>query len=541
MESRGFLEGWRLRAPGRGIALCALAALLLPGLLLRHCWPLDELRYLEVVREMWESGDLLVLRLRGEPYTHKLPLVFWEVGVLGRLIGLDLAARLVPALHAVLFVLGCASFVRELTGSPHLGRRAALLAALSPGVLYLGQMFYFDMPLAAALVWMLALRRRRPLSAALLLGIALFTKGPVALLLGLPPWIALAIRDSGPRALLPSPRLLGGILCAFMPLGVWLLLLRERLGPADFELLVFGQTGGRLSGSLGHRKPFWFYVPVAILFTLPWFAWGRSPGPGRGPESSSGEAGPPLPAQNGLLGDPALLSLCCGLLQVLVFSAIPTKAPHYVFPLLPLALPWAVTRLGAAERAGAHHALRILAGFGTLCAIGLASGLAAALLEGAPPRLAVLAADLAALPPVLPLASIPLLLAAAVPRPRRLPFAVRWTLALAGLSLLLLPPVDRFQRPTRSLQALRAHQREGRPLHLLRPLFHGNLHYLLGRTRLPVVETPDEIRRAFRSKGAWVVGFAKHEDFLPADLDLEVVLEDSFFTRPFRIWRLKTP
>ena len=40
-------------------------------------WPPDEPRFAQVAREMLDSGDYLVPRMNGKPYTEKPPMLFW--------------------------------------------------------------------------------------------------------------------------------------------------------------------------------------------------------------------------------------------------------------------------------------------------------------------------------------------------------------------------------------------------------------------------------------------------------------------------------
>ena len=55
------------------------AALLAAVVALRPLTPVDETRYATVAWEMWNSGDWLQLRLNGELYGHKPPLLFWLI------------------------------------------------------------------------------------------------------------------------------------------------------------------------------------------------------------------------------------------------------------------------------------------------------------------------------------------------------------------------------------------------------------------------------------------------------------------------------
>ncbi|HHI78713.1 MAG TPA: hypothetical protein ENK02_01895 [Planctomycetes bacterium] len=528
----------RLGTPYGVLGLLLLC--LLPGVLLRHPWPLDELRYLEVVREMIRSGDYLGLQLGGRPYTHKLPLLFWEVAALGKLTGLETAARLVPFFHAILLVLGSYRLILNLGGPKRLALRGAALLALSPGTFYLGQMFFFDVPLAAALTWFIALAapsiradRAIPWFAWLLLGLALFIKGPVAFLQGLPPVLALVLAKQGLKGLRPSPRTGMGVLLVLLPIGLWVLALWRHLPREAFDELVFGQTSNRLSGRMGHSKPFWFYLPVLVLFLFPWGTrlWGT-----RSPEE-----------ERAWIQVPRILLLTV-LAQVLVFCLIPTKAPHYIYPLLPFALPWLALRCepeaGGKLSRGTDGLIRALCLLVALLGLLLGTGLLADWAPHLGNRFSNLSTETSDLP-LLPLL-IGILVAAllailrnggnkANPGPS---MEARFAGLLFAGSLVLLPLMDRFQRPQLSLPMLKAQRAAGKPLAQLRPVFHHNFDFLLDWDELPKPEKEEELRAFLQQKDALIFGQAKHQSFFPKDLHLEVVKEESFFFRPFRIWRL---
>ena len=50
-------------------------------------WPPDEPRFAQVAREMLQSGDFLVPRINGQPYTEKPPMLFWATALLSAPLG----------------------------------------------------------------------------------------------------------------------------------------------------------------------------------------------------------------------------------------------------------------------------------------------------------------------------------------------------------------------------------------------------------------------------------------------------------------------
>src|SRR5216110_3991300 len=66
----------------------------------------EETRYAEIPRQMLAQGRFVEPVWHGEPYYHKPPLLYWLVMASYRVFGVsDAAARLVPALAALLLVL----------------------------------------------------------------------------------------------------------------------------------------------------------------------------------------------------------------------------------------------------------------------------------------------------------------------------------------------------------------------------------------------------------------------------------------------------
>src|SRR5437763_14286796 len=177
---------------------------IVPGLLLYpslsfHLLEPDEGRYAEIPREMLQRGEWVVPYLQGEPYLDKPPLLYWLVAVSYRLLGVSAAsARLVPALA----LHGCV-LTLYLLGRRSLGERAAfrgaLLLGLAPGFLSMGRLLLLDGLLTFWATLALfsafeALRGQRLhwgwwLLSAAACGLGVLTKGPVALVLLVPPLV----------------------------------------------------------------------------------------------------------------------------------------------------------------------------------------------------------------------------------------------------------------------------------------------------------------------------------------------------------------
>ena len=152
---------------------------------------------------MLARGEWLVPYLQGEPYLDKPPLMYWLVMASYRLFGEhDWSARLIPALA----IQGCI-LVTYLLGRRSLGERAAfwgaLALSLAPGFVSVGRLLVLDGLLAfcvtlSTLAAFEAVRGHRFrwgwwLLAAFACGLGVLTKGPIAIVLLVPPMWAYRI------------------------------------------------------------------------------------------------------------------------------------------------------------------------------------------------------------------------------------------------------------------------------------------------------------------------------------------------------------
>jgi 4-amino-4-deoxy-L-arabinose transferase-like glycosyltransferase len=329
----------RLRARG------LLLLIVLPGVLLYPCLSFrlfepDEGRYAEIPREMLLRGDWLVPYLGGEPYLDKPPLLYWLVMASYRLLGIhDWSARLVPALAVHGTILLTYLFGRRLVGE----RGAfwgSLCLALAPGFVGIGRLLVLDGLLAFWVVLSLfaayealraaCLRWSWWLVSAAACGLGVLTKGPVALLLLLPPLVA--YRWLGGRAVRPRwfawSAFAGVLLAVALP---WYVALSLRL-PDFARYFLWEHNVVRFLAPFDHLRPIWFYGPILLVGLLP----GSLLLPGFIRFLFTGE---PQTAQR--RGPELGFILLAGGWCVLFFTLSGCKLPTYIlpsFPLLALAL-----------------------------------------------------------------------------------------------------------------------------------------------------------------------------------------------------------
>lgn len=279
---------------GRGrealLVLLVAALLLVPCAWERDLFDADEGRYAAVALDMVRSGDPVTPRLNGMPFMDKPPLVYWVQAVGTEAFGSsEIVARSPTLLAGCLWVLLVFLFARDWSTSRRAAWFAALLAATSAaGVVGSRVGPQMDMPLAVCVTGALyaAWRglRRPGLGASLGLGLAvglgLLTKGPlvvaVPFLVGVA-WMLCGVEPRRVLGVVLSPWAWGLALLVAAP---WYVLV-ERAQPGWIHHFVTYEHFGRF-GQGDHRNfhPFWFYVPIVLLYLVPWtpLAWSAGGG-----------------------------------------------------------------------------------------------------------------------------------------------------------------------------------------------------------------------------------------------------------------------
>ena len=178
------------------LGIIAFTALfLMPFLGSVHLLDSDETKYAESAREMLVTGDYLTVQMDYEPFSEKPPLFFWLQAISMKIFGINEFAARFPNI-----ICGFASLILlYYLGSQLYGHRFGLLWILSYGAAILPFFFFksgiidpwFNLFILMGVAWFIfyldperwKYRMRNVVLSALFFGLAMLTKGPVALLI----------------------------------------------------------------------------------------------------------------------------------------------------------------------------------------------------------------------------------------------------------------------------------------------------------------------------------------------------------------------
>ncbi len=257
----------------------------------RDLYDADEGRYASVPADMVARGDWIVPRLNGLPFMDKPPLVYWVQAVPTALFHRTVFfARLPTLLAGAIWALVIFLLARAWTGSSRKAWWGALLGVTSAAGMIGSRVGpQMDMPLAAAIAvalmagWRgILLDRRGP---KILLGVAvgcgLLIKGPlvvvVPFLIALG-WTVVGVPFRRVARTAFSPWAWGTALLIAAP---WYVAIEGAL-PGWIHHFITHEHFGRF-GTGDHRAfhPFWFYVPITLVYLAPWtpLAWGGTTRP----------------------------------------------------------------------------------------------------------------------------------------------------------------------------------------------------------------------------------------------------------------------
>ena len=238
----------------------------------------SEARYAEISREMLLTGDYLNPQLLGIFHFHKPPITYYITSLGYQIFGInEFGARFflqVAVIIQLMFIYGLAQLLFK---SKKIAFLSGLIYFSIPIILISSRNLTTDAYLttfimAAIYCWQLYTNNKKIrflYGFYLSLGLALLTKGPVAILFILVYVITYKIifKSSFKTSI---HHILGSIICLSIGASWFVLVMIEN--PKLWDYFIEKQIAGRITGnSFRERsKPFWFFLPIIVGFLLPW-------------------------------------------------------------------------------------------------------------------------------------------------------------------------------------------------------------------------------------------------------------------------------
>ncbi len=348
---------------------------LFPVMLTRDFTPSNELRYLSIADEALADGNIFAFYNHGLAYADKPPLYFWIVMLCRLLFGHHSCLAL--SMFSLLPAFGIVGIMDKwvMKGKPVMDRMAVAGMTLTC-VMFLGTMIVLRMDMLMCLFIVLALRtfyrmyseegarKSDPVMLPVWIFLALFTKGPVGLLM---PPLAVAAFLAVQRDWKGFGKYLGlktwGIIAGLAAL--WIGCVWIEGGSEYINNLLVKQTVGRAVNAFTHAKPFWFYLVTIIWCLAPYcllligsFVASLLPVRNASVAETSGNAQPEaaIPDTSDAAGqskqqrsDLEVLFLCTIISTVAMLSSFSSKLPIYLVPVFPFCVylfPVVLDRIG---------------------------------------------------------------------------------------------------------------------------------------------------------------------------------------------------
>jgi len=248
-------------------------------------WPLllpDEGRYVGVAWNMLSQEEWGVPLLNGLPFFHKPPLFYWlTASSLWAFGPNEWAARLASVLGATVMVAAVFWFLKAHASRLH-AVIAALILAVQPFVFGASHYANLDMLVAGIITATIvlaasaALRRESAQAykgvlamAYVALALGFLAKGLIGIVLpaGV---IGVWLLARGRMRSLVSLLWLPGFALLFVVALPWMVAMQVRY-EGFFDYYILYQHFHRyIEGGFNNARPFWFYLPVLLVLTLPW-------------------------------------------------------------------------------------------------------------------------------------------------------------------------------------------------------------------------------------------------------------------------------
>ena len=334
-----------IRTPQSAIVWLLFAGLILVVYFVGLSMPLvgpDEPRYAQVAREMFERGDWITPTLGGYHWFEKPALLYWLQIASYNLFGVsEFAARLGSALFglgtvASLWILG--KYVEEQEVGNGLANRLALIAASTLGIIVFAHGASFDIiltfPITAAMVSFFVYDQTKRsvwlVSFYFFIGLSLLAKGLIGIVfpLGIAGLYHIVSWKLPERKLLLS--ILWGTLLSAAVASAWYVPMYLRHGWEFIdEFFIQHHFQRYTSNKYLHPQPFYFFLWVLPLMTIPWLPFFLA---------SIGSLGKQSLAGHKSLSPLHLFSIAWLAVPLIFFSFSGSKLPGYILPAVPPAI-----------------------------------------------------------------------------------------------------------------------------------------------------------------------------------------------------------
>ena len=238
----------------------------------------SEARYAEISKEMLSSKDYLNPKLLGIYHFHKPPLTYYVTTLGYRIFGTnEFGARFFLQIAIVLQMALVYGMVQLLYNERKIAIASGLVYFAMPLVLISSRNLTTDAYLTTFILgslycWQYYTTKGKIVALYLfylLVALALLTKGPVALLFILT-YIIVYKTLFKRNSKISLHHILGFVLCLLLASSWYILVVINNPGLWDY--FVTDQLISRItSHSFNRSKPFWFYIPLIIGLTLPWW------------------------------------------------------------------------------------------------------------------------------------------------------------------------------------------------------------------------------------------------------------------------------
>ncbi len=245
----------------------------------RDLTPINELKYISIVKETFQKGNFLTFYDHGTIYADKPPLYFWIIMLTKKLTGNynNVILGLFSVIPAIII---CLSMVRvtkkELTEKEgFLGIGMLMTTGIFAGgslVLRMDMLMLMFIVLSLESFYKIYQKKNNKFDVYLMyiyIFLGVFTKGPVGILFPLVTVLLFFIREKTIKRVREFKPLIGlGILLTFSIL--WFMTVYLEGGMNYLYDLTIKQTAGRAYKAFTHVRPFYYYFNKIWITFLPW-------------------------------------------------------------------------------------------------------------------------------------------------------------------------------------------------------------------------------------------------------------------------------